>query len=156
MLRRCLALRNQITHSIPPTGPSNSSAYAIFRAVPQCSFSTAPSYDHWIDRFTGLRDWLEDATRRWWIKGLIEARCKQHHQLEGRELILRQALESEYERLFNAHEHRIVDSRSKTHLSVACLAMATHKTMVSFLRDEGEVMGIINQHMGQHTTPALV
>ena len=140
MLRRCLSHRHQIGSSFSfPTEVLP--AYTIFRNNPHnTAFSTTSSHDHWIDRFTGVRDWLEDATRRWWIKGLVEARCKQHHQLEGRELIIRQSLETEYERLFKFHEDRIVDSRSRTHLSVACLAMATHKTMLSFLRDEGEVM----------------
>ena len=156
MLRRCLSHRHQIGSSFSfPTEVLP--AYTIFRNNPHNkAFSTTSSHDHWIDRFTGVRDWLEDATRRWWIKGLVEARCKQHHQLEGRELIIRQSLETDYERLFKFHEDRIVDSRSRTHLSVACLAMATHKTMLSFLRDEGEVMNIIQEHMGAHTNPALV
>ena len=32
---------------------------------------------HWLDRhFPGLRHWLEDQNRKWWIKGLVEGRCK--------------------------------------------------------------------------------
>ncbi|KAL4513196.1 hypothetical protein Ndes2437B_g09181 [Nannochloris sp. 'desiccata'] len=145
--------KNNALSTIPP-------AYDILPAISyivQHHFSTnAAQYDHWIDRFSGLRDWLEGANRRWWIKGLVEARCKQHHQLEGRELMLRSALESEYDRLYNRHSDMIVDTRAKTHLSVACLALATHKTLLSFLRDEEAVMEIIRDHMGAHTTPALV
>ena len=70
--------------------------------------------------------------------------------------MLRQTLESEYDRLFSSHTGMIVDSRARTHLSVACLALATHKTLLSFLRDEEEVMEIIKEHMGAHTIPALV
>ena len=143
--------------AVPVTTP----AYAILPPISsqhsQHYYSNnATQYDHWIDRFSGLRDWLEAANRRWWIKGLIEARCKQHHQLEGRELMLRQALECEYDRLFKRHADMIIDSRARTHLSSACLALATHKTLLPFLRDEEEVMEIIKDHMGAHTTPALV
>jgi hypothetical protein len=139
--------------NIPPT-------YNILPGISYISqhhYSTnATQYDHWLDRFSGLRDWLESQNRHWWIKGLIEARCKQHHQLEGRESMLRSALESEYHRLFTRHSDMIIDSRARTHLSVACLALATHKTLLSFLRDEEEVMEIIRDHMGARTTPALV
>lgn len=70
--------------------------------------------------------------------------------------MLRSALESEYQRLFTRHSDMMVDSRARTHLSVACLALASHKTLLSFLRDEEEVMQIIRDHMGAYTTPALV
>jgi hypothetical protein len=162
MLRRLLIhhqkISSQITAANTNVLSSITPAYAILPSLPsQHQYSTnATHYDHWLDRFSGLRNWLEAANRRWWIKGLIQARCKQHHQLEGRELMLRSALESEYDRLFKRHADLIVDSRARTHLSVACLALATHKTLLSFLRDEEEVMEIIKEHMGAHTTPALM
>ena len=32
---------------------------------------------HWLDGyFPGVRQWLEDQNRKWWIKGLVQARCK--------------------------------------------------------------------------------
>lgn len=31
---------------------------------------------HWLESLGGLRHWLEDKNRAWWIKGLVEARCK--------------------------------------------------------------------------------
>ena len=32
---------------------------------------------HWLDRhFPGVRHWLDDKNRKWWIKGLVQARCK--------------------------------------------------------------------------------
>jgi len=142
---------NSLSTIVPP-------AYNILSTnISECQYSTnVTQHDHWLDRFSGLRDWLDKANRQWWIKGLIEARCKQHHQLEGRESMLRSALESEYQRLFTRHSDMMVDSRARTHLSVACLALASHKTLLSFLRDEEEVMQIIRDHMGAYTTPALV
>ena len=112
--------------------------------------------DHWLDRFQGVRDWLEDSNRRWWIKGLAEARCKQHHQLEGREVFLQAAVQREYAALVAKHAAAAVDSRGRTHLAVACLALATHKALLPFIRDEDEVLQIISEHMGAHTAPALM
>ena len=32
---------------------------------------------HWLDRhFPGVRHWLDEKNRKWWIKGLVQARCK--------------------------------------------------------------------------------
>lgn len=36
-----------------------------------------PPQRHWLDHyFPGMRQWLEDKNREWWIKGLVQARCK--------------------------------------------------------------------------------
>jgi len=113
--------------------------------------------DHWLDRFTGVRDWLEDANRRWWLRGLVQARCKQHHQLEGREAVIRDAVQAEFSRLMDRHRGLVVDSRSRVHCQVACLALATHKALLlPYLRDEELVLDIIKEHMGSHTDPALM
>jgi hypothetical protein len=34
-------------------------------------------HKHWLDRyFPGVRLWLEERNRHWWIKGMVEGRCK--------------------------------------------------------------------------------
>lgn len=48
-----------------------------------------------------------------------------------------------------------VPAALQTHLQVACLALASHKALLPYLRDEGEVLKIISEHMGAHTSPVL-
>ena len=149
-LRRCNAL--------PSIFPANGGGITLqFQTVPMHrQFSTAIQQQHWIDKmFPGVRDWLEAKNREFWFRGL-EERCRRHHLLQGREIFLRTAVESEYQHVYNRHTHQIVDSRSKQHLSVAALAVASHKVLLSFIRDEIEVLKMINDHMGAHTAPALI
>lgn len=48
-----------------------------------------------------------------------------------------------------------VDERAETHLQVAALALASHKALLPYLRDEGEVLQIIQEHMGGRTQALL-
>lgn len=42
-----------------------------------CDAYLAATQVHWLDRrFPGVRLWLEDKNREWWISGLVQARCK--------------------------------------------------------------------------------
>jgi hypothetical protein len=111
---------------------------------------------HWLDRFTGLRDWLDAANRRWWIHSVCKARCAQHQELHGHRALISQALHDHYDRLWERHEHVITDSRSRVHLASACLAAATHRALLPFLRDEREVLKAVREHMGARTDPLLM
>jgi hypothetical protein len=120
--------------------------------------SPPPAGAHWLDRFPQARDWLEDANRRWWMDGLVASRCRQHHQLSGREAELRAALERQYGLLMARHgplAAAAADSRTRTHVQVACLALATHAALLPWLRDEREVLEIVRAHMGAQTAPLL-
>lgn len=142
-----------------PSASQRGNIYAMTAKSPLhiLFFSTAsPSTYHWLDRIPALRDWLDEQNRRWWIQGLVTARCRQHHQLEGRQELLQHSVQTEFARLRAKHKDRIVDSRSQTHLTTGCLALATHKTLLPFLRDETLVLDIIREHMGSQTAPALV
>ncbi|KAI3434816.1 hypothetical protein D9Q98_002873 [Chlorella vulgaris] len=112
---------------------------------------------HWLDRrFPGIRLWLEDKNREWWIKGLVQARCKQYHQLERREQQLRSLIEHGYVASMQQYSRQYaVDERAETHLQVAALALATHKALLPFLRDEQEVLRIVREHMGGRTEVLL-
>lgn len=111
---------------------------------------------HWLDRYApGARHWLEDKNRTWWIKGLVAGRCKQFHQLAGWELELRAAIEAAYQAAMLRHAAAAVDERAETHVQAACLALATHKVLLPYLRDEAEVLQIVREHMGGKTAAAL-
>ncbi|KAL4446779.1 hypothetical protein ABPG77_008023 [Micractinium sp. CCAP 211/92] len=122
-------------------------------AGPGSLSSPADSSKHWLDRhLPGLRLWLEDKNRFWWIKGVV-VRCREHHQLEGREQEVRQAIEAAYQAALLRHQAAAVDERAETH--VACLVLATHKALLPWLRDEREVLKIIAEHMGGRTSSLL-
>ncbi|KAL4434110.1 hypothetical protein ABPG75_000551 [Micractinium tetrahymenae] len=117
--------------------------------------SSADSSKHWLDRhLPGLRLWLEDKNRHWWIKGVV-VRCRQHHQLQGREPEVRQAIEAAYQAALQRHQAAAVDERAETHVQVACLVLSTHKALLPWLRDEREVLKIIGEHMGGRTSALL-
>ena len=121
------------------------------------TYSSTPSnHRHWLDRFSSLRDWLDTANRRYWFHAVIRGRTAVTPQLEGREEILQSVLEREYQRLWERHAPKeVMDSRSKIHCANACLAVATHRALLPFLRDERQVLEAINAHMGAHVAPAL-
>ena len=69
-------------------------------------------------------------------------RCRQYPQLAGRDEVLRAAIESEFQALHARLAPRFLsDERSVTHLDIACLALATHKALLPFLRDEQVGLG---------------
>lgn len=110
---------------------------------------------HWLDRYESLQTWLHMNTTRWWIQGLVNARCRDNHELQGREVELKRALEEEYRKNVKKHSSKFSDSRSRLHVSVASLVLSTHKCLMAYLRDEARVMKIISEHMGSSTAPAL-
>lgn len=111
---------------------------------------------HWLDRVPAVRDWLDSQARDWWVKGVVAGRCREYRQLQGHEQLLQGRITAEYENIKASHAHRVVDTRSQTHISLASLVLATHKTLLPFLKDEQQVQNIITEHMGARTTPLLV
>ena len=67
-------------------GPPNSGEEAGSRGSSGSSSQLPPQpptlpppaqQQQWLDRhFPGVRHWLDDKNRKWWIKGLVQARCK--------------------------------------------------------------------------------
>eukprot|EP00889_Picochlorum_renovo_P004455 jgi/Picre1/31485/NNA_006837.t1 len=112
---------------------------------------------HWLDRFEKVQHALEDMTRTWWIKGLVESRCKTRPELAGHSGLIRRKLEEEYQTNMRTHcqEYSDGDSRSRLHVSVASLILATHSCLTPFIRNEQEVVDIIREHGGGKTTPVL-
>ncbi|KAK9810640.1 hypothetical protein WJX73_006470 [Symbiochloris irregularis] len=124
-------------------------------SVPQDDGGTHEAPSHWLDqRFPGLRQWLDRKNRTWWLKG-IQARCREYPQLQGQESYVALLVERAYTDLAAKHKHLSIDSRSQTHLQVACLVLATQKVMQPYLRDSREVARILHAHMGDHTSPVL-
>lgn len=117
---------------------------------------TGEQNSHWLDRFEKVQHALEDLTRRWWIKGLVESRCKTRPELAGHSALIRRKLEEEYQRYKYVYkEYADADSRSRLHVSVASLILATHSCLTPFIRNEQEVVDIIREHSGGKTTPLL-
>ena len=82
--------------------------------------------------------------------------CRRSHpELEGHGPLLEQVILKEYDRLQDAYRDRVVDSRSSTHLHLACMALATRKALLPFLRDEAAVGELIGEHLGQSSHAAL-
>ena len=113
---------------------------------------------HWLDHlFHGaLRDYLEDAMRRWWIHGLITDRCNSYKELQGIETQwLKEALERQFHKYQDKYADRVVDSRSRLHVSIASLVLASNACLKPFLKDDSLIEKIISEHMGSRTAPAL-
>ena len=88
--------------TLPPGQPQPSGAGGASSSAPTHQHQHQPpqplpqptaaaiSTTHWLDRyFPSARPWLEERNRRWWVQGLVEARTREYHQLEGREELLR-------------------------------------------------------------------
>lgn len=110
---------------------------------------------HWLDRFEKIQHALEDMTRTWWIKGLVESRCETRPELAGHAALVRRKMEDEYQEYMRAFADECVDSRSRLHVSVASLVLATHSCLTPFIRNEQEVVDMIREHSGGKTTPLL-
>ena len=110
---------------------------------------------HWLDRFEKVQDALENMTRTWWIKGLVESRCKTRPELAGHSALIRRKLEEEYQANMRTYAEEYGDSRSRLHVSVASLILATHSCLTPFIRNEEEIVDIIREHGGGKTTPLL-
>ncbi|DBA78083.1 TPA: hypothetical protein ACH3X2_008056 [Trebouxia sp. C0005] len=95
----------------------------------------SPVQQHWLDRrFPGLREWLEAKNRQWWLKG-ITAWCRKYPALQGQETQLQTLVEQSYQQMYARHKDRLSDERSQTHLQVACLVMATYKTLLPWIKN---------------------
>ncbi|KAK9828436.1 hypothetical protein WJX81_008096 [Elliptochloris bilobata] len=93
-------------------------------------------------------------SRAWWLRG-IEARCRQHPSLEGRSALVKDSVERRFRELLQKHEHRVTDSRSQTHLQVACLVVATYNTLQPLLRDKQAISKILREAQGLSAAPWL-
>lgn len=138
-------------------GSLSQSIVSFRTSAPSSSSSPKQSHDgHWLDRFEGIRDWLDAANRRFWLNGVIKGRTAVTPQLQGRETLLREVLEREYAKLWKKYSLKeVADSRSRIHCANACLAVATHRALLPFLRDERQVLEAIEEHMGAQIAPAL-
>lgn len=117
--------------------------------------SKLPVQQHWLDRrFPGVRQWLEAKNRRWWLKG-ITAWCRKYPALQGQETQLQTLIEQSYQHFYARHGDRLSDERSQTHLQVACLVLATYKTLLPWIKNHQELADIIRAHMGEQISPAL-
>ncbi|KAL3141996.1 hypothetical protein ABBQ32_004639 [Trebouxia sp. C0010 RCD-2024] len=116
---------------------------------------SSPSRQHWLDRrFPGLREWLEAKNRRWWLKGL-QAWYRKYPALQGSEQQLQSLTEQTWQQLYAKHKSRLSDERSETHLQVACLVLATYKTLLPYIKNHEELTDIVRAHMGEQISPAL-
>lgn len=113
---------------------------------------------HWLDAFDGLHEMLEKSMRTWWFKGLVESRCRSGSDLEGVDkAALRLSLEDSYQGYMKKYGTSL-DSRTKMHVSCACLVMATHATLASVVcgHDADErILEIIQEHHGSKSKPLL-
>lgn len=120
---------------------------------------TSNKVHHWLDSLGGLNEILERTMRKWWFKGLVEARCRPGSDLEGVEqAALRQRLETSYQEYMEKYSASFSsDSRTQMHVSCACLILATHASLSPLLRGHTEerIVEIIREHHGSKSKPLL-
>lgn len=114
------------------------------RPAPPTPSSTAPSppptppsppQRHWLARFGGVQEWLNQAANRWWLRALQE-RCASLPATAGAEAELAERVAAQADRLVSRHAHRVadVDDRGAAHLQLAALALATYTVVLPYLR----------------------
>ena len=128
----------------------------VVRNTKTHSFSSQAGNGHWLDRFEHIQQGLEKMMRTWWIKGLVESRCKTEPLLQDHEALLKNTVEKRYQEYLTKYAHvAAIDSRARVHVSSASLVLATHAALSPFLRDEQKILEIIKEHHGSKTTPLL-
>ena len=132
------------------------STLKVVRNTKVHSFSSQAGNGHWLDRFEHIQQGLERMMRTWWIKGVVESRCKTEPLLQGHEALLKNNMEKRYQEYLIKYSHLAsIDSRARVHVSSASLVLATHAALSPFLRDENKILEIIKEHHGSKSTPLL-
>jgi hypothetical protein len=111
---------------------------------------------HWMSKnFPSAEEWLLKQSEEWWHKGL-SAICDNHHKLGlYREEIL-EGVSWSYAQLYESHKHRITDSRSKTHLQQALLALATYRNVLPWLQSDVEqASSLVEKLQGKESQSVL-
>jgi len=101
---------------------------------------------------------LERTMRMWWFKSLVESRCRPGSDLEGVDKVaLRQSLEDSFQGYMKKYGASS-ESRTKIHVSCACLVLATHASLSPVVRGHNadeRIMEIIQEHHGSKSKPLL-
>jgi hypothetical protein len=95
----------------------------------------------------GLKQWLDNQVFVAWNKGLQD-RCHMHPALKEKQDTILPALKQEYSAILERHADKKSDSRSETHLQVASLVLATHKVLLPYIKNEGEVIEMLREQNG--------
>jgi hypothetical protein len=112
---------------------------------------------HWLDKVgPRVQSQMETLARKWWIKSLVESRRRPGQDLEGvvDGYALRSELERAYETLYEKHAHRQLDGRTSTHVSTACLCLATYACLSRYVQRD-RLLEIIREQTSQKAKPAL-
>lgn len=101
-------------------------------------------------------------------------------ELNGHAALVQQQVQAEYQALADRYQSLAVDTRAQTHLQVggfshpvchaefvcvnrhalpflqiACLVAATHKVLSAWIREDGRLVTILAEHVGQGASPLL-
>ena len=112
--------------------------------------------EHWLNRrFPNAEEWLLKQSEEWWHKGL-SALCKDHHSLALYHSEILEGVSSEYAQLYEKQKHRISDSRSRTHLQQALLALATYRNVLPWLQfDRDQAKQLVEKLQGKESQTVL-
>jgi hypothetical protein len=102
----------------------------------------------------GVKKWIDNQILEAWVKGLQD-RCHVHVALQGKQDEILSALRKECATLTERHAHRRTDSRSETHIQVASLVLATHKVLLPYVRNEGEVIDMLREQNGSKSEAGI-
>ena len=111
--------------------------------------------DHWLAKyFPNQEEWILKQAEAWWHKGLGDLMRSDQRFSANAELIL-DTVRSRYEEVYSRNQGVLTDSRSRTHLQQAALAVSTYKTLKPWLGDQGEAIEILGKLMGAESTAIL-
>ncbi|CAL5224799.1 g7543 [Coccomyxa viridis] len=83
------------------------------------------------------------------------ATARKHAHLQGRDKEIARLTESAFQDLLSKHINRAVDDRGQTHVENACLLLASHKVLLSFIRNNEEVLDALKAQAGAHSSAVL-
>uniref|UniRef100_A0A061RXE9 L-2-amino-thiazoline-4-carboxylic acid hydrolase n=1 Tax=Tetraselmis sp. GSL018 TaxID=582737 RepID=A0A061RXE9_9CHLO len=131
---------------------SISSVAPPFSITRNLSQHSSDATKHWTDG--RLREFLEEQSKKLWLKGVSE-RIRAYNLPDETQAGIVDLIGSHLGGFLEKHRHRITDERSSTHLQTAGLVWATHKALLPFVRNEEEVIELLKGQMGASTSPFL-
>ena len=94
-----------------------------------------------------MKQWLDNQVVEAWLKGLQD-RCHVHPALKDKQDDILPAVRRECAAVMERHGERKTDGRSETHLQVASVVLASHKVLLPYVRNEGEVLEMLREQNG--------
>lgn len=128
--------------------------YACQRSGRDEDSSSSAGESHWLSKyFPNQEKWLLEQAEAFYLKGLSQM-CKEESKLDE-EFVLA-VVREKYAGYLSKHKHRVVDSRSRTHLQQASLALSTYKSLLPWFQGNHEhVISLIGKLQGNESSSVI-